>query len=123
MFGTVAACEKLRNLDIGRSATRGGVGLMLYQDAPRVGLADQMPLVAIRAAIKLSRTRCHHRHHSCFALGIDGVEARRWHGRCRLYFKLRQHRAAVSLGKRCGSCCVVTPRSRAARVMGCVASP
>src|SRR5258708_19631248 len=77
MLGTVAACEKLRNLDIGRSTARGGVGFMLYQDAPRVGLTDQMPSVAVRAVIKLSRTRCRHRHHSCFALGIHGVGAPR----------------------------------------------
>src|SRR5260221_12178186 len=97
MLGTVAACEKLRNLDIGRAATRGGVGLMLYQDAPRVGLADQMASVAVRAAIKLSRTRWRHRHDSCFALGIHGVGARRWHGASRLHLKPIQHRAAVSL--------------------------
>src|SRR6266567_4412255 len=68
MLGTVAVCEKLRNLDIGGSTTRGGVGLMLYQDALRVGLADQMPFVAIRAAIKLSRARRDHRHHSIVTL-------------------------------------------------------
>src|SRR6266568_2024920 len=88
MLGTVAVCEKLRNLDIGGSTTRGGVGLMLYQDALRVGLADQMPFVAIRAAIKLSRARRHHRHHSCLALSIHGVEARRWHRQSLLHFKL-----------------------------------
>jgi hypothetical protein len=59
MLGPVAFSEEVGNLDPGSTTTRGRVGLMLHEDGPRITLAHEVPTVAVRAAIKLSRTKGH----------------------------------------------------------------